>query len=74
MAYNKNKAKANKTKVNSRLQAEADSTIRGPAVKTFRAQELPYTYTSACPGLTKKVPPRLRGGVEFGKKYINPVL
>lgn len=60
MAYNKNKVKANRASVNSRLRAQAVAAIKGPAVDTLSAREPAYLYTGLCPDPARKVPPGLR--------------
>lgn len=60
MAYNKNKVKANRASVNSRLRAQADTAVKGLAVDTLSAKEPAYLYTGLCPDLTRRVLPGLR--------------
>lgn len=60
MAYSKNKVKANRASVNSRIRAQADTAIKGPAVDTLSAKEPAYLYTGLYPDLARRVPNRLR--------------
>lgn len=59
MVYNKNKVKANRASVNSRLRAQAAAATKGPAVDTLSAKEPAYLYTGLCPDLARRVPNRL---------------
>ena len=59
--------RADRASVNSRIQAEADSAIKAPPVKSFSAMNPAYTYTSLCPDPKRRKPPRRKGEETDGK-------